>query len=60
MTKNWNGEEIRLLRKRLRLSQEELAREIDVTLKTISRWENSTIEVRPKNARALDDLDDRY
>ncbi len=37
---NYTPEEIRKLRKRLRLSQEELARKLGVSFTSVNRWEN--------------------
>lgn len=42
--KTWKPEQIIALRKKLELTQEELARKLNTTFSTISRWENGWSE----------------
>lgn len=44
----WDGYRVRALRRHLRLTQEELARELNVRQQTISEWE--TGQYRPRGA----------
>ena len=43
------------LRKEKKLTQEELAGEIGVTEKTISRWENEEVQIKPDKTQELAD-----
>ncbi len=44
----WDGYRVRALRRHLRLTQEELARELNVRQQTVSEWE--TGQYRPRGA----------
>ena len=47
---------IKELRKLLGLSQEQLARELDVATFTIRRWEKGQMNIHPGNKRRLEKL----
>lgn len=49
-------EEIKQIRKRLRWSQEQLARELGLSFSTISRWERGESHPSPAAQRLLKDL----
>jgi transcriptional regulator with XRE-family HTH domain len=51
-----NAKDIRELRRSLNLTQEELARLLDVSFVTISRWERGLGWPHPKNIRKLLEL----
>lgn len=51
-----DGSEIRTLRKRLGLTQEEFAHQIGVTFATVNRWENRKSKPSRLAVRMLDDL----
>lgn len=51
-----NAKDIRELRRSLNLTQEELARLLDVSFVTVSRWERGLGWPRPKNIRKLLEL----
>lgn len=40
MKKTWSKQRVALLRKRLRMTQEEFATRVGITWVTVSRWEN--------------------
>lgn len=40
----WNAETVRALRQRLRLTQEDFAHRLNVTVSTVSRWEKQAVE----------------
>ncbi|MGB2696195.1 MAG: helix-turn-helix domain-containing protein [Dehalococcoidia bacterium] len=44
----WDGYRVRALREHMRLSQQELARELNVRQQTVSEWE--TDQYRPRGA----------
>ena len=46
MSEDFTGEEIRALRKRLGLTQEEFAHAVAVTFSTVNRWENGHAKPR--------------
>lgn len=48
-----SGEEIRFLRKRMRMTTSEFARKLDVARETLSRWENDKIRPRPITDRTI-------
>ena len=48
-----NGERLRQMRKELRLSGEKVAKALDTTRVTVSRWENGTSEPNDKKKIAL-------
>jgi transcriptional regulator with XRE-family HTH domain len=50
------ADEIRALRVRLGLTQEQMAQRMGVSFATINRWENGKMTPRGLYARALDDL----
>ena len=47
------------LRKRLGMTQEQLARELGVTVGTVNRWENGRFKPSPLALRGLERLSDR-
>jgi DNA-binding transcriptional regulator YiaG len=47
------------LRKRLGMTQEQLARELGVTVGTVNRWENGRFRPSPLALRGLERLSDR-
>ncbi len=53
-----NIEKIREIRSKLGWSQEKLAREINVTLCTVNRWENGVSVPNPRSMKVLDMLAD--
>ncbi len=60
-TKNYlkelmKGDEIKLLRQSLNLSQEKLARQLGVTFTTINRWENNKSKPSPLALEKLNTL----
>ena len=50
----WTPARIRELRKRLKLSQGNLGRELNVSNNTVNRWETGTSVPQPRMERALD------
>jgi DNA-binding transcriptional regulator YiaG len=52
-------EEIRQLRDRLGLTQQQMAEKLQTTVTTISRWENGARKPRGLYAKALDRLSNR-
>ena len=51
-----NGSPVHELRRRLRMTQEEFAHAIGVTVSTVNRWENGHIEPSRLARRAMDGL----
>jgi putative transcriptional regulator len=51
-----NGEQIRELRKSLKLTQEEFAHRLGVTLCTVNRWENNKSEPSRLALRQLENF----
>jgi DNA-binding transcriptional regulator YiaG len=49
----WNAPRVRALRKHLGLTQEELARELNVRQQTVSEWETGRYEPRGASERLL-------
>ncbi len=55
----WSGERIRTVRKTLILSQAGLAATLDVTIRTVSRWETGKVYPTSKIIRRLEALEKR-
>ncbi len=55
----WSGERIRSLRKTLNFSQATLAGTLDVTVRTVSRWETGKVYPTSKIIRRLEGLEKR-
>jgi putative transcriptional regulator len=51
--------DIRKLRKRLNLTQEQLAQKLGVSFTTVNRWEKGKNEPSPLALRALEDLENK-
>jgi len=51
--------DIRKLRKRLNLTQEQLAQKLGVSFTTVNRWEKGKNEPSPLALRVLEDLEKR-
>ena len=51
------GERLRELRRRLGLSQEQLARRLDVSFATVNRWESGRTQLSARSAAALAELE---
>lgn len=49
----WDAERVRALRRRLGLSQSELARELGVRQQTVSEWETAAYRPRGASAKLL-------
>lgn len=58
----YTAEQVKALRRRAGVSQEELARQLDVSTFTVSRWERlpEPFRVYGKSARALRMLEAKY
>lgn len=56
MSEDFTGEEIRALRKRLGLTQEEFAHAVAVTFSTVNRWENGHAKPSKLARRAIETL----
>jgi DNA-binding transcriptional regulator YiaG len=50
---NWNGDSIRELRQRLKLTQQELADQLGTRQQTISEWETNMYQPRGTSATLL-------
>jgi DNA-binding transcriptional regulator YiaG len=59
MAMRWDATRVRGLRQALRLSQQELARELGVRQQTVSEWETGAYEPRGASARLLDIVAER-
>ncbi len=55
----WEAEKVRRLRRTLKLSQQEFARELGVRQQTVSEWETGVYEPRGASARILDIVAER-
>jgi len=55
----WKVMEIKQLRERLGLTQEQLAHQLGVTVKTVNRWERGRSKPSPMARRLLIDLNRR-
>jgi len=55
----WDGERIRALRRHLGLTQDELARELNVRQQTVSEWETGQYRPRGASERLLSLVADR-
>ncbi len=55
----WSGERIKGLRKSLNVSQAGLAGTLDVTIRTVSRWETGKVYPTSKIIRRLEALEER-
>ncbi len=53
----WTGEKIKCLRKMLNISQSGLANTLDVTIRTVSRWETDKVHPPRKIIRRLEALE---
>lgn len=51
-----NGKELREIRKRLRWTQTELAKEAAVSPNTIARWERDEVSIRESMARLIQSI----
>jgi transcriptional regulator with XRE-family HTH domain len=51
------GERLRHLRRRLGLSQEQLARRLGVSFATVNRWESGRTQISPKSLATLAELE---
>jgi DNA-binding transcriptional regulator YiaG len=56
----YTGKDIRKLRERSKMSQEEFARVLGISAFTVSRWERTTdpISLRPRSARVLQAIEE--
>lgn len=57
MKKTWTKQRVALLRKRLRMTQEEFATRVGVTWVTVSRWENGRSKPSKLAAQRLEELE---
>lgn len=57
MKRKWTGHEVAVLRDKLRLTQEELAHEIGMTVGAVNRWENGKMVPSKLAQRELDLLE---
>ena len=48
-----DGQEVRQIREKLGLTQEQLAREVGVHKNTVARWERNELSIRETTARLL-------
>ena len=51
-----NGKEIRIIRRRLKLTQVELAELIGVTSNTVARWERGEMTMRKRAERLIQNI----
>jgi transcriptional regulator with XRE-family HTH domain len=51
-----NGKELRGIRKRLGLTQKQLAKEAAVTSNTVARWERDEVAIRESMARLIQSI----
>lgn len=52
-----DGNYIKIMRKKLGLTQEQLARRLNVTFVSVNRWENGRVKPSPLAIRALKELE---
>ena len=50
---NWDGVQVKMLRRHLKLTQTELAEELGVRQQTVSEWETNAYQPRGASARLL-------
>lgn len=51
-----NGEDIKQLRKDLKLTQAQLAERLNITRMTVINWEHEAFSPDPRNLKALEEL----